>query len=67
MNKCEDCGLDNPPDNHECAEYEARLKSERDIMSTQEIIKEFDQRLSELEMRVAWLSINSRGEAPWRK
>ena len=41
MNKCEDCGLDNPPDNHECAEYEARLKAERDIMSTQEIIKEF--------------------------
>ena len=67
MNKCEDCGLDNPPDNHECAEYEARLKAERDSMSTQEIIKEFDQRLSELEMRVAWLSINSRGEAPWRK
>ena len=67
MNKCEDCGLDNPPDNHECAEYEARLKAERDIMSTQEIIKEFDQRLSELEMRVAWLSINSRGESPWRK
>ena len=48
MNKCEDCGLDNPPDNHECAEYEARIKAERDIMSTQEIIKEFDQRLSEI-------------------
>ena len=67
MTKCEDCGLDNPPDNHECAEYEARLKAERDSMSTQEIIKEFEQRLSELEMRVAWLSIKARGETPWRK
>jgi hypothetical protein len=65
--KCEDCGMHNPPDDHECAEYEARLKAERDIMSTKEIIKEFDQRLTELERRVATLSINALGAKPWNK
>ena len=66
MTKCEDCGMDNPPDNHECAQYEARMKAERSTMSTQELMDEFDARLTELERRVATLSINAQGATPWR-
>ena len=66
MNKCEDCGLENPPDTHTCAEYEARMKAERDSMTTEQILEQFDQRLTELERRVATLSTNAIGATPWR-
>ena len=66
MSKCEDCGLENPPDDHECAEYEARMKAERSAKTTEQLMEEFDQRLTELERRVATLSINSLGATPWR-
>lgn len=67
MNKCEDCGMDNPPDNHECAEYEARVKAERDSMTTEQVLKEFEARLTELERRVAILSTKALGATPWNK
>lgn len=67
MTKCEDCGMLNPPDDHECAEYETRMKAERDAMTVEQIMDQFEQRLTELERRVANLSIQSREYSPWRK
>ena len=67
MSKCEDCGMENPPDDHECAEYAARIKAERDAMTTEQIMDQFEQRLTELERRVSTLSIQSREYSPWRK
>lgn len=67
MSKCEDCGMLNPPDDHECAEYEARMKAERGAMTVEQIMDQFEQRLTELERRVAVLSIQSREYSPWRK
>lgn len=67
MTKCEDCGMLNPPDDHECAEYEARMKAERDAMTTEQIMDQFEQRITELERRVATLSIQQQESAPWRK
>lgn len=67
MSKCEDCGMPNPPDDHECQEYEDRMKAERDSMTTEQIIEQFEQRLTELERRVAALSIQAREHSPWRK
>ena len=66
MSKCEDCGLDNPPDDHECAQYEERIKAQRRAMTTEQVLEEFDARLTELERRVARLSIQSKGEAIWK-
>lgn len=66
MTKCEDCGMLNPPDDHECAEYEQRMKAEREAMTTEQVIEQFDQRIAELERRVAALSIQAKESTPWR-
>lgn len=67
MEKCEDCGMINPPDDHECQEYEDRIKAERAAMTTEELLTDFEARITELEKRVAHLSIESRSLAPWKK
>ena len=67
MSKCEDCGLENPPDDHECEAYAQRIREERKKMTTQELLAEFDERIMELEKRVAWLSMYTRGASPWKK
>lgn len=66
MTKCEDCGMVNPPDDHECAQYEERMKAEREAKTTEQLLEEFEQRITELERRVATLSINAQGATPWR-
>lgn len=65
MTHCSDCGLADPPDTHTCQQYEDRIKAEREAMTTQQIINEFEQRLQELERRVATLSIAYAQNRPW--
>lgn len=66
MTKCEDCGLINPPDTHTCQEYEQRVRHERNMLTTEQLLLEFEARITELERRVAALSIQANGAAPWR-
>jgi len=65
LTHCSDCGLADPPDIHTCQQYEDRIRAEREAMTTQQIINEFEQRLQELERRVAALSIAYAQNRPW--
>jgi chromosome segregation ATPase len=67
MSKCEDCGMQDPPDDHECAQYEERMKAEKELQTLEQILDQIDNRLTELERRVATLSIQARESTPWRK
>lgn len=63
--ECDDCGMIDPPDDHECQQYENRIKAERELMTVEEILKEHEMRLHELERRVASLSISQSYSRPW--
>ena len=64
---CEDCGMINPPDDHECEQYEARMKAERDAKPLEQIVLELEGRIEYLEQRVAQLSAGASYFSPWRK
>ena len=64
---CEDCGMINPPDDHVCEQYEARMKAERAAKPIEQVVEELEQRIEELERRVASLSTQASYFTPWRK
>lgn len=67
MSQCEDCGLVDPPDTHTCQQYEERIQAERQSMTTEQLLEEFEQRLTELERRVVRLALEASHYRPWSR
>ena len=62
MNRCPDCGLENPDDQHTCIEYE---RNRADEMEKQIILLHHE--IQTLKLRIAELEHTAAGRQPWRQ
>ena len=62
MNKCPDCGKENPEDTHTCIEYE---RNRADDLQRQ--LEQMHMEIETLKQRVLELEHTAAGRQPWRQ